>query len=195
MSLGGAMGTVPATICGTFLFLYGRSGKLGDNEHRLVAYEWTKGDCKELGIYTYGVKNHILCYAEGTVVLPHGKLGKAINGSSFLINPPLVKVPNLFIRHCGCKGNKGPGCECCQPYSDAYKFSVEDVAANGFRILRDTEEEVGPDISKNQLAGNPDAQGGKKRKHLRETSLDIICIRERVVRTYVQMSGIQWKHY
>ncbi|XP_057807810.1 uncharacterized protein LOC131022379 isoform X2 [Salvia miltiorrhiza] len=183
VSLGGAVGRPPGTIYGTFLFLCGMAGQPGDDEHRLVAYDWTKKDCKELGIRNYGSKIHVLCYVEGTDVLPHGK---PINGSSFLINPHFVKGPERFrnCNRCNCNCHfvgKVPGikileCKCSQPYHDAYKFDIEDFAENGFRILNDTEEEeeVGPDISKKQLAlkpsaGNPDAQGGKKKKKKKNT--------------------------
>ncbi|XP_057798985.1 uncharacterized protein LOC131014869 isoform X2 [Salvia miltiorrhiza] len=155
------------------------AGKPGDNLHRLVAYDWTNKDCKELGIHNYGfpIKKHrmecfeinVFCYVESSVALPHGE---PIVGSGFLNHLPVVDELDDNYCDCDCHDDDSTEddseCKCCRGYTDAYKIDIEDFAVNGFRILSDTEE-VGPDISKKQLAlkptaGNPDAQGGKKKK-------------------------------
>ncbi|XP_057798938.1 uncharacterized protein LOC131014838 isoform X2 [Salvia miltiorrhiza] len=170
VSLGGAVGRPVGTIFGTFLFLHGMAGTPDEYIRRLVAYDWSKDDCKEsckeLGIRNYRFRINVLCYVEGTVVLPCGKHGKAISGSSIINNPPIVTVgPPEKYCICGCHhGTKNPfRCKCCKLYSDVYKLDLEDFAYNGFRVLRD--------ISKKQLAltGNPDAEGGKKKKKKKKT--------------------------
>ncbi|XP_057782040.1 uncharacterized protein LOC131000253 [Salvia miltiorrhiza] len=80
VSLGGAV-TGAETIYAPFLFLHGMMED--DNLDRLVVYDWTKKECKELGIYNSDTAINVFCYVESNVALPRGK---PINGSSPILN-------------------------------------------------------------------------------------------------------------
>ncbi|XP_057798939.1 uncharacterized protein LOC131014839 [Salvia miltiorrhiza] len=168
VSLGGAVGRPPGTIYATFLFLRGMAGNPDEDEYRLVAYEWTKRDCKELGIHNHGFPIHVLCYVESTVALPHGT---PIVGSGFLNHPPVVEVqePDWLDNYCDCDCHDDDStedstdddseCKCCRGYTDAHKIDIEDFADNGFRVLNNTKKQS----AFKPMAGNPDSQGNISR--------------------------------
>ncbi|XP_057803005.1 uncharacterized protein LOC131018296 [Salvia miltiorrhiza] len=109
VSLGGAVGRPVGTIFGTFLFLHGMTGTPDEYIRRLVAYDWSKEACKELGIRNYRFRINVLCDVEGTVVLPCGKHGKPISRSSIINNPPIVTVgpPDPSEKYCICGCHRG----------------------------------------------------------------------------------------
>ncbi|XP_057800649.1 uncharacterized protein LOC131016090 isoform X2 [Salvia miltiorrhiza] len=119
VSLGGALTGAQGTIYGSFFFLRGIAGKPDELTHRLVAYDWNKKVCMELGIYNSDFRTDVLCYVESTVVLPH-----SICGSGFLNNPcvPFVKDKD-------------------EDEDNVMKLALDDFYKNGFRILNDIAKE------------------------------------------------------
>ncbi|XP_057780062.1 uncharacterized protein LOC130998665 [Salvia miltiorrhiza] len=55
VSLGGWIHGTEGSIYGQFVFVCGAAGPLTDVKQRLVAYDWCKKECKELGIHNYDI--------------------------------------------------------------------------------------------------------------------------------------------
>ncbi|XP_057778322.1 uncharacterized protein LOC130997062 [Salvia miltiorrhiza] len=131
VSLGGAVDGAE-TIYGPFLFLRGMAGD-GDTRDgvldHLGVYDWTKKECKELGIYSYNNAIEVFCYVESSVALPRGK---PINGSPVL--------PTYESEWQGMYGSPHDSRE-YDCLHEAYDADLDDFAANGFRVLDDIELE------------------------------------------------------
>ncbi|XP_057799991.1 uncharacterized protein LOC131015576 isoform X2 [Salvia miltiorrhiza] len=130
VSLGGAVDGLEGAIYGRFLFLNGRD----DQNCRLVVYDWTQKECKELGIYNYQNPIEVFCYVESTVYM---RRGKPINGS------PVLTYGYLGKEEDECQGIYTSPYDTLEydSFDEACDADVDDSAANGIRVLNDIELE------------------------------------------------------
>ncbi|XP_057801780.1 uncharacterized protein LOC131016955 [Salvia miltiorrhiza] len=135
VSLGGAVDGVEGTKYGRFLFLHGRDGQ----NCRLVVYDWSKKECKELGIYNYHNPIEIFCYVESNVYM---RRGKPINGSPVFTYPYLGKDEHDEEDECqGIYTSPYDYEKEYHSFDEACDADLDDFAANGFRVLNDIELE------------------------------------------------------
>ncbi|XP_057799956.1 uncharacterized protein LOC131015553 isoform X2 [Salvia miltiorrhiza] len=146
VSLGGAVDEVEGTIYGGFLFLRGASVDV--EQRRLVVYDWTKKECKELGIYNYHNIIDVFCYVESPVCMPHGMpisgfpiltCGDLAGGFPILTYGDLGKDEHEYT--CEYDSMEEHNYEVYNSSDEACDADLDDFAANGFRVLDDKELE------------------------------------------------------
>ncbi|XP_057794110.1 uncharacterized protein LOC131010565 isoform X1 [Salvia miltiorrhiza] len=157
VSLGGGVCSPQRTIYDQFLFLSGWAGtryeEFDGRQHRLLAYNWTKKECKELGISNSRYVIPVHCYVESNIALPDGV--------------PISESHTLCHIYLDEDGHDDPDLreedivEVDQRYVEACKEEFLDYADidKGFRIVENIELEDEEEEVLNKVV-TPDSRGG-----------------------------------